>query len=381
MPSEQVWKLLIADDDAHICSDVKQALERGSFGEPPSRVEVSIESQIANTANRLRKERFDLLIQDIFVGLPDRGVDHGLVAFDEVKQLQFVPIIFYTARPEHVQSLDLIYVRIVDKAEGTDSLRKALEYVFDTRLPALIRHLEDVQRSYLWTDLPKLIQESTRPLDIGEPACLVARRLAQTMSGDSLRKFLNVKESKVHPGEFYVIPPTGGELLSGNIYREELKDVERYWILLTPSCDLVPAHRRRATQYLLFAQCFLLSEQVEYKNWVKSLGQGQEEQQRAEDRLVALLRNSRGHRYQPSRYYFLPGIMKIPDLVVDYQVLRVQQRAAVQEQSLNCIARLDSPYTEQLLTRFAQYFGRVGTPDLDTELTLERLKAALNNAG
>lgn len=374
MPSEEAWKILIADDDADICSDVQGALKRVQFGDPPLQVKVSTELKVANTTNRLKKERYDLVIQDIFTGPPERGVDHGFQAFDEIKQLRFVPIIFYTARPEHAQTLDLIYVKIVDKAEGTDALKLAIEEVFATKLPALIRHLEDVQRVYLWTDLPKLIRECPHPLDVGEPACLVARRLAQAMSEDPLRAFLKIEENKVHPAELYVIPPPPSRLLSGDIYKQKLSAQEKYWILLTPSCDLVTGRHRRGVQHLLFAQCFPLLDQPEYTKWIESLKTGGEEEERTRGNLTALMRNNRGGKYQPERYYFLPGVMHVPDLVVDYQGLIARPKSEFQSLKWERIAALDSPYAEELLTRFARYFGRIGTLDLDTELICERLK-------
>lgn len=379
MPSEEAWKILIVDDDADICSDVQKALERVQFGDPPSQVEVSIELKVANTTNRLKKERFDLVIQDIFTGPPEKGIDHGFQAFDEIKQLRFVPIIFYTARPEHAQTLDSVYVKIVDKADGTDALKQAMKDVFATKLPALIRHLEDVQRTYLWTDLPKLIQESPLPLDVGEPACLIARRLAQIMSGDLLRAFLNIEKGKVHPAEIYIIPPCTPQLLSGDLHKQRLGGKEIYWILLTPSCDLVPGRRRRGTQYLLFAQCLLLSDQPEYKAWIESIKTGGEEEERAKQKLADLIRNNRGGKYQPERYYFLPSVMHVPDLVVDYQELEVLEKSEFQAQNWERIASLDSPYAAELLTRFARYFGRIGTPDLDIELILARIESSLTN--
>jgi hypothetical protein len=44
--------------------------------------------------------------------------------------------------------------------------------------------------------------------------------------------------------------------------------------------------------------------------------------------------------------------------------------------SLNRLASLDSPFAEALLARFVRYFGRLGTPDLNTEVILSRLRFA-----
>jgi len=42
---------------------------------------------------------------------------------------------------------------------------------------------------------------------------------------------------------------------------------------------------------------------------------------------------------------------------------------------LERLASLDSPFAEALLARFTRYFGRLGTPDLDVAVLLQRLRA------
>ena len=42
---------------------------------------------------------------------------------------------------------------------------------------------------------------------------------------------------------------------------------------------------------------------------------------------------------------------------------------------LERLASLDSPFAEALLARFARYFGRLGTPDLDLEVLVARLRS------
>ena len=41
---------------------------------------------------------------------------------------------------------------------------------------------------------------------------------------------------------------------------------------------------------------------------------------------------------------------------------------------LERLASLDSPFAEALLARFTRYFGRLGTPDLDVAVLLQRLR-------
>ena len=59
--------------------------------------------------------------------------------------------------------------------------------------------------------------------------------------------------------------------------------------------------------------------------------------------------------------------------MVDFQQLVTLPRE--QMDGLERLASLDSPFAEALLARFARYFGRLGTPDLDLEVLVARLRS------
>jgi len=69
----------------------------------------------------------------------------------------------------------------------------------------------------------------------------------------------------------------------------------------------------------------------------------------------------------------VPGTYFIPDLLVDFQSLKTTPPKEIEK--LCVIASLDSPFAEALPSRFARYFGRLGTPDLDKQVVIKRLEA------
>ena len=100
----------------------------------------------------------------------------------------------------------------------------------------------------------------------------------------------------------------------------------------------------------------------------------------ADRNLRALLQDIRQNG-QPEWFALLPGTLtpstcsgrRLPDLVVDFQRLVTLPREHMD--SLERLASLDSPFAEALLARFARYFGRLGTPDLDLEMVIARLRS------
>jgi len=175
-----------------------------------------------------------------------------------------------------------------------------------------------------------------------------------------------VVEGRIHPMQYYIMPPVEPAPLAGDLYQGQIEEQTGHWVLLTPSCDLVAG--REKAEWVLLAHCALLTEQVEYRKWLAGLPKPP---RTTDGKLWALLQDNRQDN-QPERFYFLPGALILPDLVVDFQQLVTLPR--YQMDSLQRLASLDSPFAEALMARFARYFGRLGTPDLDVEWILSRLR-------
>ena len=179
-------------------------------------------------------------------------------------------------------------------------------------------------------------------------------------------------KDKVHPMKYYVMPPLESSPVTGDLYQEAIKQQTGYWVILTPLCDLTPHDGKVKAEQVLLAKCLLLTEQEEYQTWVA--GNRSEGSQKS---LVSLIGNNRKDGKQPERYHFLPGVMSLPDLVVDFQAVKMVTYDQLNDPgTLKRLASLDSPFAECLLARFTRYYGRIGIPDLDIEIVLAKLKAA-----
>ena len=145
----------------------------------------------------------------------------------------------------------------------------------------------------------------------------------------------------------------------GNVFQGVVAGIDGFWVVLTPACDFEQANR---IENVLVAQCMLLNTQPEYLAWQADKVAGLAE-------LSGLMHDKR--KKQPARYKFLPGTIFSTDLVVDFQHLQCISTTTLT--SLSKVAALDSPFAESLLAQFAQYYGRIGTRDLDKTVLKTRL--------
>jgi CheY-like chemotaxis protein len=381
MTAATLWQLLFVDDDPDFCRQVQEFLEGESIP-PGDRLQVKTLNDFGDALDELEVHRFDLLILDVRLGphsiTPDE--EAGITTLQAIRQRRFIPVVFYTGLPHLVRHLVTPLVQVVEKTAELPRLLDSLSSIFATRLPAvnraLIRHLETIQRDYMWDFVANHWEQFGDTSDHTSLAYLLARRLATSLSGSGIQQLAQelgdsigtaVAEGQMHPMQYYVIPPVEPAPLAGDVYQGQIGEHSGLWVLLTPSCDLVTG--REKADLVLLARCLPLTEQVEYQQWRDGLPAPSNTRIR---QLQALLRNNRQDN-QSERFFFLPGALSLPDLVVDFQHLVTLQRDHMG--GLERLASLDSPFAEALLARFTRYFGRLGTPDLDVTVLLQRLRA------
>lgn len=100
--------------------------------------------------------------------------------------------------------------------------------------------------------------------------------------------------------------------------------------------------------------------------------------QRQYDRLLKALRRNTTGDFLP-RFYLLPECQgKLPALYLDFQrVFVVPFRQVVEEYLSNRVARIVSPWREQIVTQYSGYSTRVGAPDYSDD----ELRALLSETG
>jgi len=371
------WQVLVVDDrDA---DDVGEFIQGNKAIPQPDSISCVLCKSFSEATKRLKKERFDLVILDLKDDeSPDEENFAGVQVFEEIKKCRFIPVIFHTGYAYKVTDLTSPYVRCVTRADWP-ALRSTIKEVLDTKLPRLIRHIEEEQRRFMWESAETIWADDLHKKNPTDLVYLLARRLANSLSGDVVRSFFEAdgaedtpKSEMVHSVELYIFPPISKHFLFGDIFRKTTEGKTEYFVSLTPSCD----HAQRKAEFLLFARCAELGDSEEWKKVQKSLAENAEPSKTSVNDLKDLMKDNNPRPRLQDRYKYLPGTSFMPDLLIDLQnsLTIDQEKLASGEAELDRIASLDSPFAEYLQARMIRYFGRVGTPSLDTDLTYERFK-------
>jgi CheY-like chemotaxis protein len=376
--SEAPPRVLHVDDDCDWLGDVKEYLqgeEIPDWGRP----EVVTAASFSDGLDALEAQRFDLVVLDVRLGAHKKSEvtvdeEEGVKTLNAIQARRFVPIVFFTGLPNIVAALQGPLVRVVEKTAGLPALLEAVGWLFGSRLPAvnraLLRLVEEEQRRYMWDFVANHWGELDEAGDHTAVAYLLARRLGQSLSGPGIQRLAHdlgeaggtfPTADRIHSAEMYVMPPLetdGAE--AGDILHGPIDGRDSWWLLLTPSCDLA----NNKADYVLVAPATLLTEYPAFVAWETSGSNNQR------DKVKELVKHATDG--QRDRWLYLPAALDVPDLVVDFQQLTTIPCADLD--ALARVAALDSPFAEAAVNRFGRYFGRVGTPDLDVEGILQRLR-------
>lgn len=371
------WQVLVVDDkDA---DDVREFIQGNKAVRQPDSISCVLCKDFSEATERLKRERFDLVILDL---KDDENQDEesfaGVQVFEEIKKCRFIPVIFHTGYAYKVTDLTSPYVRCVTRADWP-VLRSTIKEVLDTNLPRLTRHIEEEQRRFMWESAEKIWAEDLHKDNPTDLVYLLARRLANALSGDVVRSFLETdaaggapKTDKIHAVELYVYPPLSKHFLFGDVFKKKIGESIEYFVALTPSCD----HAQNNAEFVLLAKCKYLAGTDPGTNAKASLLAGEAVSKNVTEKLTKFIRDNSS---PVDRYKYLPGTSFLPDLLVDLQHIMTVTLVALnpEGEGYERVASLDSPFAEALQAKMTRYLGRIGTPDIDPDLALDRFKARI----
>lgn len=376
------WRALYIDDDPEYLKLVFDTLNGVKVLEPNHQLYIETIQDFDEALSEIENKRYDLVIIDLRLGDTSAEVaeEEGIKTLESIKSRRFLPVIFYTVLPGKVEALSSQLIKVVDKKDGEEKLLEEIKDIFTKRLPivnrALITHMEEIQRGYMWDFVAENWDEFGASVDNAELAVLLARRLSVTLCRENIGKLVSAIDSgmhyhflpgKAHPVEYYLMPPIETEFVTGDLFVQIEGANRKYKILLNPCCDFVHDN----VELALFSNCSLLEDEPEYIN-LKSDPENADKK----GKLKSLIKDSR-YGNQSERFFFLPKAFSIPDIVVDFQRLTVLELIKLKEMCSSGtyirIASLDSPFAETLSNKFSHYYGRIGKPDIRDELVLERI--------
>jgi len=377
------WNVLLIEDDPVARRQIKEYFATREFdGRKLLFKEVD---HWEEAFGLIREHKADLAILDIYRGEAARGGERvGERVLEDLKSTGFVPVVIHTNLPEGLEGLQNEFVRLVAKTDGLQMLAEKIEALFQIRVPqmhrAILNHLDRALCEYMWGFVTREWSGLKEIADRPEFLRLLLHRLAFSFArsgvdqavAEAFRGYEGaaLDPEKVHPAEFYIMPPVTLDPVLGDIRVRKTEGGTEYLIVLWPSCDMVTSGGRKPkSEIVLCARANPLADCTEVQEFVK------EPSKKKQDRLMSLIANNFDSSWgSQESTHFLPGFLTIPDLIVEFRKLELPTLEELKK--LPCLAVLASPYAEQMSFRFDYFRGRIGVPDLDSGLVINQLTKA-----
>jgi hypothetical protein len=321
-------------------------------------------------------EKPDIIVLDMMNGgaTEDPTGNSGNSIYSQIWKDSFCPIIIYSANPDLSNAPDHPFIRKVEKGTGSESVVWDEAVKFEPYL---------LQRTNLYHEFDSVLNKTLRdtaPAIFPLVACdkeeiflrVTRRRIAAEMDRglDS--------EVSLKPYEQYIFPVVGNDWLQGDIVK--YKKDGSFFLVLTPSCDLVKRSGKIKAGTILCAKCcsfdrsliapFLKAKKTNDCEMCKSEHCGKNKPT-CDSQKKQLFHDQKVNEFTSllnagivGKYFVLPKIgMVIPDLLANLKDFHLITTAQMDDYER--IVSIDSPFREQLSWVFVSIAGRPGMPDRD----------------
>ncbi|NTW39232.1 MAG: hypothetical protein HGA44_04970 [Cellulomonadaceae bacterium] len=365
MTAVRTIRVLVIEDNVDMAESARREIDDSFATDIDLEVRVEIENDFTSGYQRVNAGSYDIVVLDLRRdGGEDQAEDAhaGRRTFGHIKEARFVPVIFWTALPEHIIDEDLPPFVTVLKKSDIEKIPGLIRGAIESKAVDVMREVEgdvdEVLRKHMWNELAPHWDEYMQGGGAAGVAHVLIARLARTLEADQTQAFTS------HPNHRYLYPPATDMRAPGDVLHEN--DESTWWVILTPACDFVPRKGGAANAArVVLARAGLLDEIEKFRLWSESPADGNRWDSLRQNILMAT----------QNRFYYLPAFRRIPDLVVDLQHLRSITFGELAR--FEAVASLATPYAEALLVQHSHYAGRIGIPDLDSDLVRTRLLARL----
>jgi CheY-like chemotaxis protein len=355
------WRILIIDDKAEMTQDAKREIEDAFADDAAINVTVIFENDFDEGYARVQRDECDVVILDVrHDGDEDvlQDEEAGRKVFSRIQQVRFLPVIFWTARPDQVKDQQMEPLVSVFKKDDLelipDAIRKAIASRAVEVMTGIERNVASIMRTHMWQELAPNWNEDTVGGRADELARILITRVAQSLQDKDL------PELTARPSHCYLYPPVSPKLRPGDLIKLETDSVDEWWVILTPACDLEIEGK---IDYILLGRALSLAEFGKYQLWKTAASS--KDKKDTWSSLEFVLRGAQ-HRYQ---YY--PAFREIPDLILDLEAVKSLPLLDVADYKR--VASLVGPYSEALLVKHSHFRGRIGVPNLNTAYVKSRL--------
>jgi CheY-like chemotaxis protein len=360
-----VCEILIVEDDAHTRESwARDIRDFNRVASAPFKVHATFATTKREAFQALARTRLDCAVIDLRLpdGEDESGAAHPL-GNDVLRKLLEevgIPAVVYSGYEN--EASDLVRssnIRVESKKGGAGA--KILASFADQ---AELMDAMEATRSRIARETARLFNQSIwrrwQTRWSTEPNKDLIQGVIVRQTASHIADALAQQPVEHHPDEFYVVPALFADRLDTGDLVNVADEVQ---VVLTPRCNLA----NKAPTHLVLAVCCAMPEWAEWKD--RMVNGNATKRDKAE-------RAIRDHATQGhgAASHFLPPLDGSGPWLVDFQEVRTVPAGEIPS-LLKCrFASIAPHFIPNLVQRYSSYLGRIGQPDISTEVLVSLCK-------
>jgi len=186
---------------------------------------------------------------------------------------------------------------------------------------------------------------------------------------DHIVDLVDVESEKYFPEEMYIAPVASQALKTGCIVK--IKNMDKYFIVLSPACDLAQAKTDRILVCLIENTDGLLEKIVAKQQDIQILDDDDEATRNQKKARQDKKRKSEHTKFSQNiaapYYHYLPKTKVFAGGVINFRHLETYELDSFKVLFENPTITVASAFTKDIVARFSAYYARQGQPEFDLE--------------
>ncbi|MBA7484383.1 hypothetical protein ES707_19908 [subsurface metagenome] len=370
MIENKTLKLIIIEDTEKQIKLYRDAIDEFNKGSD-IKIITKISKNFKEGFDQIKTDDFDAAIIDLRLGSDDM-TGKGKQIIREIKSNLRFPIFVFSA---YLGDLDgdlkkenVFYKVYKQTKKDTIEVLEEMTDIYKTGITKIMGSkglIEETLQKVFWENIAKNMEYWKKEVEDKDKIEKVLSRHILAHLAESLKLTEEGEFEKCHPAEVYIMPPIKKDFSTGDILKD--KTSKEYFLILTPACDMVlrkgeDGEPCRNADKIIIVRLIEFSNFPEVSNYIST---------RSNVKKVEVKKYIKNTKKE--RYHYLPSFgIQIPGFLIDFQ--DINQINPGELTVYNRVASVDEQFLKDIISRFTSYYARQGSPDLDIDIILEKLK-------
>lgn len=215
------WRVLIIDDNPEMTADAERELRDAFADDLEIDLEINVTNSFSDGFDLVKGGVFDIVVLDVRrdkTPTTPEDLNTGRIVYNDIQEIRFLPIIFWTALPDEVSDKrmpPLVEVlRKDDLARIPTAIRSAIASGTAEVMTDIEDRVADIMRVHMWRELAPHWAEDTEGGKPSELAHILITRVAQALQDQALPELTS------KPSHCYLYPPISTKYRPGDLLRD-----------------------------------------------------------------------------------------------------------------------------------------------------------------